>query len=47
MLGPGSGTVKRYGLVGGGVVFLEEGTLLLAKWEPVCSWVSLDEDVEL
>jgi len=50
MLGPGSGTVKRCGLVGGSVSLWGEGleTLLLAAWGcSVCSWLLLGEDVEL
>ena len=43
MLGPGNGTIRRCGLVGVGVVLLEEvchcgggfETLLLDAWEPI------------
>ena len=44
MLGPGSGTISRYGLVGIGVALMEEvcvtvwvsnEILLLTTWEPV------------
>ena len=55
LLGLGSGTVRRFGLVGAGVAWLEEvchygGGL----WDPspsclrtVCTWHPLDKDVEL
>jgi len=50
MLGPGSGMIRRCGLVGGSVslweMFLE--TLLLAAWGcSVCSWLLSGEDVDL
>jgi hypothetical protein len=54
MIDPGSGTIRRYSLVAGGVALLEEvcyyGDL---PWKPppsslrtVCSWLPLDEDVD-
>ena len=54
MLGLGSGTIRRCGLVEVGVALLEEVCrfvggfwTLLAVCETVCSWLPLDEDVEL
>jgi hypothetical protein len=55
MLGPGSGTIRRCGLVEVGVALLEEvchcrrgfKTLILAAWKPVFSGRPSDEDVEL
>ena len=48
MLGPGNGTIRRCGLVGG------SASLWGGLWDPppsflttVCSWLPLDEDVEL
>jgi hypothetical protein len=45
MLGLGSGSIKRCGLVGGRVAEGNE-TLLLTTWEPVCSWRPSD-DIEI
>jgi hypothetical protein len=56
MHGPGSGSIRRLGLVGVGVDLLEEvchcgvlgkETLLLTTWERVFSWQPSNEDVEL
>lgn len=42
MLGPGSGTVGRCGLMGVGF-----NDLVLAAWDSVFHWQLSDEDVEL
>jgi len=42
MLGPGSGTISRFGLVGVGF-----RTLFLAAWKPVLCYQPSDEDIEL
>jgi hypothetical protein len=55
MLGPGSGTIRRCGLVRVGLALLEEvchcgvsfKILVLAAWRPVLFCLPLDEDVEL
>jgi hypothetical protein len=49
MLGPGSNTNRRYGLVGIGVVTVGVGfnTLVQTAWKPVICYQPSDEDVEL
>jgi hypothetical protein len=56
MLGPGSGTIRRCGLVEVGAALLEEvchcgvgfETSLLAAWETSSlSWLQLEQDVQL
>ena len=56
MLGPGSGPIRRHGLIEVGVALevpssvywgVDKETLLLAMWEPVFSLRPSDEDVEL
>jgi hypothetical protein len=55
VLGPGSGTIWRYGLVGIGVTWLEwvchcgcgYKILILVAWMSVLHWQPLDEDIEL
>jgi hypothetical protein len=46
MLGPGNGTIRRYG---GSVSMWEWGfeTLLLVAWRTVLSWLPSDQDAEL
>jgi hypothetical protein len=51
MLVPESDTIRKFGIVGEGIVFLEEvchcgvgfKTLLLASHETIISWLPLDE----
>jgi hypothetical protein len=48
MLGPGSGTIRRYGFIGGRIIVgMSLETLLLATWEPVFSCLPPKQDVEL
>ena len=49
MLDPGSGTIRKCGLVGRIVSLwgIHNETLLLTIWKPVFSWRASDDDVEL
>ena len=48
MLGPGSGTIRRYGLVGVGVSLgMGFKPLILAAWKSVFHYLPSDKDVEL
>ena len=55
ILGPGSGTIRRCGLVGVGLTLLKKcvivgmgfKTLILGPWKPVFSFLPLEQDVEL